>query len=67
MGGPSSLVFDIVGESYVVINYRPVSIFSVVGKTFEKHVNNKLLDQLEKCYLLISSMVSSLLSILRTF
>ena len=31
------------------LNYRPVSLLSVVSKFFEKHVNNRILDHLEKC------------------
>ena len=30
-------------------NYRPVSLVSVVSKVFEKLVNNRIVDQLEKC------------------
>ena len=38
-------------------NYRPVRIPSVVSKLFEKLVNNRIVDHLEKCSLfLISSM-----------
>ena len=33
-------------------NYRPVSLFSVVSKVFEKLVNNRRLNHLEKCGLL---------------
>ena len=29
-------------------NYRPVSFLSVVSKVFEKLVNNKIVDHLEK-------------------
>ena len=32
-----------------VFNYCPVSLFSVVSKVFEKLVNNKIVDHLEKC------------------
>ena len=30
-------------------NYRPVSLPSVVSKVFEKLVNNRIVDHLEKC------------------
>ena len=30
-------------------NYHPVSLLSVVSKVFEKLVNNRIIDQLEKC------------------
>ena len=30
-------------------NYRPVSLLSVVSKIFEKFVNNRIVDHLEKC------------------
>ena len=32
-------------------NYRPVSLLSVVSKVFEKPVNNRIVDHLEKCSL----------------
>ena len=41
--------FKNVGERRTAKNYCPVSLFSVVSKIFEKLVNNKLIDQLEKC------------------
>ena len=41
-------VFKNVGERSTVKNYGPVSLFSVVSKVFEKLVNNKTVDQLEK-------------------
>ena len=59
-----SLVFQIVGSSHqwglipvlknvgersTAKNYCPVSLLSVVNKVFEKLVNNKILDHLEKC------------------
>ena len=40
--------------------YRPVSPLSLVSNVFEKLVDNKLLDNFEKCGLL-SDMVSGLL------
>ena len=42
-------VFKNVGERSTAKNYRPVSLLSVVSKVFEKLVNNKIVDRLEKC------------------
>ena len=42
-------VFKNVAERSTAKNYRPVSLLSVVTKVFEKHVNNKIADILEKC------------------
>ena len=42
-------VFNNVGERSTAKNYRPVSFLSVVSKVFEKLVNNKIVDHLEKC------------------
>ena len=42
-------VFKNVGESSTAKNYRPASLLSVVSKVFEKHVNNRIVDHLEKC------------------
>ena len=42
-------VFKNVGERSTAKNYRPVSLLSVVSKVFEKLVNNRILDHLEKC------------------
>ena len=42
-------VFKNVGERCTAKNYRPVSLLSVVSKVFEKFVNNRILDHLEKC------------------
>ena len=42
-------VFKNVGEKCVAKNYRPVSLLSLVDKVFEKLVNNRVLDHLEKC------------------
>ena len=57
-----SLVFQIVGrfhkwsqylrmlgEGSAAKNYNPVSLLSVVSKVFEKLVNNRIFDHLEKC------------------
>ena len=37
------------GERSTAKNYRPVSLLSVVSKVFEKLVNNRIVDHLEKC------------------
>ena len=42
-------VFKNVGERSIAKNYRPVSLLSVVSKVFEKLVNNRVVDHLEKC------------------
>ena len=42
-------VFKNVGERSTATNYRPVSLLSVVSKVFEKLVNNRTVDHLEKC------------------
>ena len=42
-------VFKNVGERSTVKNYRPVSLLFVVSKVFEKLVNNRIVDHLEKC------------------
>ena len=42
-------VFKNVEERFTVKNYRPVSLLSVVCKVFEKLVNNRIIDHLEKC------------------
>ena len=42
------LVFKNVAERSTAKNYRPVSLLSVV-KVFEKLVNNRIVDQIEKC------------------
>ena len=55
-------VFKNVGERSATKNYCPVSLLSVVSKFFEKLVNNRIVDHLEKSALcLISSMVVGLL------
>ena len=36
------------GERSTAKNYRPVSLHSVVSKVFEKLVNNRIVDHLEK-------------------
>ena len=42
-------VFKHVGERSTAKNYCPVCLFSVVSKVFEKLVNNRIVDHLEKC------------------
>ena len=42
-------VFKNVGERSAAKNYRPVSLLSVVRKVFEKLLNNRIVDHLEKC------------------
>ena len=46
------LIFKDVGERSTAKNYRAVSLLSVVSKVFEKLVNNRIVDHLEKCGLL---------------
>ena len=41
-------VFKNVGERFTAENYCPVSLLSVVSKVFEKLVNDRIVDQLEK-------------------
>ena len=42
-------VFKNVGERSKAKNYCPVSLLSVFSKVFEEHVNNRIIDYLEKC------------------
>ena len=42
-------VFKNVGDRFTTENYHPVSLVSVVSKVFEKLVNNRNVDHLEKC------------------
>ena len=61
-------VFKNVGERSTAKTYHPVSLLSVVSKVFEKLVNNRIHDHLEKCGLFfISSIVLGLLSQLQVF
>ena len=61
-------VFKNVGERSTAKNYHPVSLLSVVSKVFEKLINNRIVDHLEKYGLfLISSMVLGLLDQLQIF
>ena len=54
-------VFKNLRERYTAKNYHPFSLLSMVSKVFEKLVNNRTVDHLEKCGL-ISSMVLGLLN-----
>ena len=42
-------VFKNVGERSTAKNSHPVSLLSVVSEVFEKLVNNRIVDHLEKC------------------
>ena len=42
-------VFKNVVERSTGKNYHPVSLLSVVSKVFEKLINNKIVDRVEKC------------------
>ena len=42
-------VFKNVGDRSTAKNYCPVSLHSVVCKVFEKLVNNRIVNHLEKC------------------
>ena len=42
-------VFRNVGQKSTAKNYRSVSLLSVVSKVFETLVNNRIVDDLEKC------------------
>ena len=42
-------VFKNVGEKSTAKNYRPVILLSLVSKVFEKLVNSRIVDHLEKC------------------
>ena len=42
-------VFNNDGKRSTAKNYHPVNLLSVVCKVFEKLVNNRILDHLEKC------------------
>ena len=56
--------FKNVGERSTAKYYHPVSLLSVVSKLFEKFVNNRIVDHLEKCsFFLIFSMVLRLLDL----
>ena len=38
-----------VGERSITRNYHPLSLLSVITKVFEKLLNKKIVDYLEKC------------------
>ena len=62
------IVFKNFWERSKAKNYRPVSLLSVVLKVFEKLVNNRIVDDLEKCDLFSDfSMVLGLLDQLQIF
>ena len=42
-------VFKNVGERSTAKNYHPVSVLSVLSKVFEKLVNNRIVNHLDKC------------------
>ena len=42
-------VFKNAWERSTAKNYRPISLLPVVSKVFEKFVNNRMVDPLEKC------------------
>ena len=46
-------IFKNAGERSTAKNYRPLSLLSVVGKVFERLVNNRIVDHLEKCGLFL--------------
>ena len=61
-------VFKNVGERSTAKNYYPVSLLSAVSKVFEKLVNNRIVDHLEKVdFFLISIVVLGLLNQLQNF
>ena len=62
-------VFKNVGERSTAKNYHLVSLLSVVTKVFEKLVNNRIVDHLEKhgLFFFISSIVLGLLDQLLIF
>ena len=61
-------IFKNVGERSTAKNYHPASVLSMVSKVFEKLVNNRIDDHLQKCGLfLICSMILGLLDQLQIF
>ena len=42
-------VFKNIGERSTAQNYHLVSLFFVVSEVFEKLLNNRIVDDLEKC------------------
>ena len=59
-------VFKNVRKRSMAKKHRPVSLLSVVSKFFEKLVNNRIVDPLEKCGLFLN-MVLGLLGQLQIF
>ena len=41
-------VFKNVGKRFTAKNYCPISLLSVVSRVFEKLINNKIVDRLDK-------------------
>ena len=61
-------LFKNVGERSTAKNYHLNSLLSVVSKVFEKFVNNRIVDHLEKCgFFSDFSMVLDLLDQLQIF
>ena len=61
-------VFKNIGKRCSTKSYSPVTLLSVVSKVFEKFVNNRIVDHLEKCSLSFdSSMILGLLNQLQIF
>ena len=68
LGKGLQLLFTSFSKTLLVFNYCPVSLLSVVSKVFEKLVNNRIVDHLEKlAFFLISSLISGLLDQLQMF
>ena len=44
-------IFKNIGQGSTAKNYHPVNVLSVISKVFEKLVNNRIVDHLEKCSL----------------
>ena len=42
-------VFKNIGKRSITKNHHPVSLLFVISKVFEKFVNNRIVDHLEKC------------------
>ena len=51
--------FKNIGGRSAASNYGPVSCLSVVSKVFERLVNNRIVDHLEKCCLFSDFQYSS--------
>ena len=51
--------FKNIGGRSTASNYGPVSCLSVVSKVFERLVNNRIVDHLEKCCLFSDFQYSS--------